>query len=150
MSAITFDDLNQKVDEKVTEVKDEFDNNLKTLHSQEKAALTITAGVNEGGTATADGVVTKNLPLSAYKGTFTMKSLPAGMEVALPADPSNVAIKFILSGSIHYGGYELTATDWIKVEPEQTLDFKVGEYGVTMLVSYSEVMPEEDPATDPA
>jgi mannose-6-phosphate isomerase-like protein (cupin superfamily) len=59
-----------------------------------------------------------------------------GIEVPEHSHDEGDGIRFIVSGSIHYGEHELTAGDWMFVPAGAKYSFRVGIFGAVMCYCY--------------
>lgn len=85
-----------------------------------------------------DGFVKTRLPVFFEKETTLYISSGApGTKVPKHSHDEGDGIRFMISGSIHYGDMELSAGDWMFVPAGVPYEFEVGPMGATMCYCYS-------------
>jgi hypothetical protein len=116
-------------------------------HTDQMAGKIITSRDPNIGTIT-DALKVENLPSGFVKWQLPVyfQGVP-GAQFFLTAGTPNAkvgthshnadGIRFILNGSIHYDGKELTGGDWMFIPKDAPYSFDVGPKGVTMAYCYS-------------
>ena len=84
-----------------------------------------------------EGFTKTRLPVFFETGsTLYISSGAPGVKVPRHSHDEGDGIRFMISGSIHYGDMELTAGDWMFVPAGQSYAFTVGPMGATMAYCY--------------
>jgi hypothetical protein len=83
-----------------------------------------------------DGFEKWQLPFVFDKGLFFVTHAKAGVKAAEHFHDEGDGIRFIVSGSIHFNKYELTAGDWMFIPARVPYSFEVGKAGAVMCYCY--------------
>jgi len=84
-----------------------------------------------------DGFNKVILPFSTPSAaTFYISSAGPGVRVPRHSHDEGIGIRFIIAGSIIYGGKELAEGDWMYLPAGAKYDFVVGPRGVSMCYCY--------------
>ena len=77
------------------------------------------------------------LPIVLDRAQLFMTVGAANAKVEEHSHDEGAGIRFIVSGSIRYGGHELTAGDWMYIPAGARYGFEVGDLGAVMCYCYS-------------